>query len=323
MKGLFTQGVVVLLERAPSVRELKRALHGKWTVHENLDEEFNWFSGRVSLSGSGPDDRSTAAVAVYDCSWPDHMGDAQDEPMLLAAWTMGHLGPTTWPGALQRATDHAAWWPNARDAVDRHRAFVVLRTSYASGDPSDPVMPPGYNPLREIRGLTTGRRWLLDLPSAICAFNPNGEVLVDASTFDRFVSEAKSLRVDPLRLWLNVRVWSKGEWYAADTVGLAQFDSIDHEACAPIDAIDPNDVVMMLYNMALYATSEPAVIRSGDTTDGPGGVWQTLTSRDGVAAPPRPTYRWLPLFEASAPGSLVPDGEVEVPTQPWIPSPPT
>jgi hypothetical protein len=42
------------------------------------------------------------AIDTVDRPWPDDMGDPKENAEVFAAWSMGHFGPYTYPGGLQR-----------------------------------------------------------------------------------------------------------------------------------------------------------------------------------------------------------------------------
>src|SRR5262249_42736079 len=151
-------------------------------------------------------------VDVVEDAWPDGMGDPKEDADLFAAWSMGFLGTVTYPGGLARAVEQSHAWSGAGAAVARHQSFVRLMLTYAvRADQSDAGLHPNYKALDELRWLTSVWRSVLNVDSAICAFDPSGEVLVGAAGFDGALSAAASGGFAPLDLWSNIRMYTPVE----------------------------------------------------------------------------------------------------------------
>lgn len=312
VRGMISQGVVVLCRTAPSLGSVVRALHDFEPKDLSGHGGPAWLKSELTLRLPGPAGRGTVIADIFDLPWPDEMGDAAGEIELFGAWSTGFFGPMAFPGNLARAAEQPQYWTGAPGAL-AHRAFIRLLVTYAAGAaPDDPVIPPGVDPIGELQYLTHLQLRLLDLPEAICAFNPNGEVLMDGPTVAEELRWGADSGNQPLQLWSHVRQFAVDDgWLLLDTVGAEQWDRIDQEALVPPEGTAEfglNDVVGMLRNLALYLNAGGRNIEHGDTTDGPGGRWQCLYADDSIAPRPRPTMRWLPLHTARAPESLVPKG---------------
>jgi hypothetical protein len=242
-------------------------------------------------------------VEVLDRRWLDQMGDPKGDGDVFAAWGMGYFGPGTWPGALDRAGQYARAWPEARSAVPLHRAFIRILCSYvlgAKGTKSDaPVMPPDYRPLPELEFMTRIAAALVNLPETLCYFNPNGECIQRPSEFADMLSQFASLRLMPLPLWSNTRLFTISDlqppWDLMDTVGMMQLDVPDHEACFESGAYAPEDVNILLMNASAYVVQNGSVTRGGAAMVGPRDVkWQAFSVKEGLMTPPRATIRWFP-----------------------------
>ena len=228
--------------------------------------------------------------------------------MLFAAWSMGHFGPGAFPGGLQRATQNCWHWEDGAAVAQRHTSFVRIRTSYVLGaEGDDPVMPPDYDPVAELLFSTAIARAILNVPGALCYFNPNGEMLHTAEAIDSALAEQRDSGTLPQHLWCNVRLVRLSDqepWMLMDTVGMDQLDRVDHEALFG-DDYDPSQVARFLRSIADYLLQRGPVIKDGDTASGPGEVdWQARTFSDPIYQPPRDVMRWLPLDGSKAPPAL-------------------
>jgi hypothetical protein len=288
-KGFFTQGAAVLFSAAPTLDVLAELLPealarkpaaGHWAL-----------GGPTLILPLRPEVNGLFAVDVVDRPWPDGMGDPKEDTELFAAWSMGHFGPNTFPGNLERAK-RQSWISEAAPAlVERHRAFVRVRASYIFGAADDAaVLPPDHDPMDELRKLTAVAGKLLHLPDALLYFNPNGEVICDRETFEASAAVESHA---PLDLWSNVRMWNVGDgFFVMDTLGLGQLDFVDHEAVFRRDHVEPRDVARFLRNLSLYSVDQRPTFEDGNTTDGPGGIWRVKSFQESAVAPPRPVLRW-------------------------------
>jgi len=231
------------------------------------------------------------------------MGDLNTDLEVFGAWSMGHFGPGTWPGALERACQHSWTWPDGRTIPLQHEAFILIRCSYTLGTPENaPVIftPKDYEPVHELEFVTRIAAALVRLPQTLCFFKPSGEYVRGVSEFLRSQGEHASTEQMPLDLWSNVRFFKlenvNPAWYFMDTVGMSQLDAPDHEAFFQSGAYEPGYIYPFLRTMSAYVVEQGPIIRDGDTADGPGDVrWQGFNIGEGrIATPPREVIRWFP-----------------------------
>ena len=310
-KGIFTQSACVLLDRPTNLDELERVLSG-FEIRGRHDEvAAEWPFGGPSLTLTfRPEVNGFAAVDVIDRPWPDHMGDAQKEALLLGAWAMGHFGPFAYPGNLLRAGQQSWAWAEGKTIAPRHRAFVRVRLSYVFGAPENALIPQDYQPLPELEFVTRVAAALLELPGALCYFNPNGEVLRDAAGVRESLRHAAANKLPPLELWCNVRLFRLEDgWLMMDTVGNAQLDLPDLEACFRSAGYDCGGVDFFLRDLTLYLLRNGEVIAHGDTTGGPGEVsWRARVLDESMSPPPRRVLRFVPEDGAEVPPQIAGPG---------------
>ncbi len=293
-KGFFTQGVVILL-RAPVTIAAVRARLADFPVVKELPGA-SWEMGGPGLVVAYRRELNGAVtVDVVDRPWPDAMGDPKQEPMVFGAWSMGHFGPCTWPGGLQRAVQQAWAWPEARQGGVPHAGFVRLRVTYVGGADA-PVMPEGCDARHELEYLTRMGQALLGLPEALCWFVPGGELLLPAAKLKAQVEWAAEHDVPAVDAWTNARLYNLPDgWQLMDTVGNGQLDVPELEAVFPADFAEPGDVAAFLRNATAYLVERGPIIEDGNTMDGPGEVrWRAFEFEESVADPPRAVLRWFP-----------------------------
>lgn len=307
MKGMFTQGFVVLMERPVALDEL-RPLLPDHPFLKVVPADGEWpISGDSAVVAFQPEVNGMVAIDTIPHAWPDHMGDPKAEPMIFCAWGMGHFGPFAFPGGLERAMQHAWTWREAKDYVSRHTAFVRLRLSYGFGaGPDDKVMPPDCDPRAELDFLTELVRGILRHPATIAYFNPNGEVVAPPAGFEQSLAYHRQHKLPPLGLWTNVRLFDlPGEWLIMDTVGNSQFDLPDLEVAFPKGDFAPPDVDYFLRNATLYLLLNGQVIQSGHTMNGPKNRSLRATRfKNGLSSPPREVLSWLPADAKNVPSQL-------------------
>ena len=329
MKGLFTQSFVVLLSEPISVDEIEDLL-GDYEIPRRTEAAESWeLSGPGLIVAWRPEVNGHVQVDLVDQPWPDHMGDPASEGMLFGAWSMGHFGPFAFPGGLQRAIEQSWSCQEASDVAPGHRAFLRLRMSYIFGASDDtPVMPADCDPLSELHFLTELTLALLEHPSALCYYNPNGELLQTGETMAQLLGADAENGLPPLDVWSNIRLFNLPEdWSAMDSVGMWQLDAPDHEAGFLSERYEPDEVACFLRDLELYMLHSGEVIADGDSVDGPGDViWRVRTSDDGLTDPPRNTLRWLPedrsvppsiFYEESAQAKNAAQGEETATRKPW------
>jgi hypothetical protein len=303
-KGFFTQGAMVLTERPIDAEAVERALGAFEVVSRSPgDGEKNWMGGYPKwVVAWRPEANGYVTVDVVDAPWPDDMGDPKSPggQSLFAAWSMGFMGPMTWPGNLQRATQYTEAFGEeaAAKAAKRHGAFVRVRSTYALGAADqDPVMPKDYAARPELEFVTRVALALAAAPGALCYFNPGGETLFTAAELQRTLERYRGEGLPPLPVWSMgrlSRIDDAPPWMFADVVGMEQLDAQDHEACFRRDRYDPGEVMNFLRQTTHYTLENGPVIKDGHTTDGPGGVWRAMELEEGLLPAPRPVLRWFP-----------------------------
>jgi hypothetical protein len=303
-KGLFTQGVAILLDRPAKLEQIEAKL-GDFEILGRQKANDSWaISGPSLIVSYRPESNGLVAVDAVDQPWPDQMGDPKKDPEIFAAWSMGHFGPYAFPGSLKRAAQQCWSWERGKQIPARHKAFIRVRSSYVFGtDDNAPVMPDDYAPSEELDFVTQIAAAFLLTPGALCYFNPNGEVLRNRQDLSQSLSDAHSNDHPPLDLWSNVRLFNiNPEWVLMDTVGNAQLDLPDIEACFYAEAYDLMEIDAFLRNASIYLAQNGQVIRDSDTTDGPDGIcWQAHQFKQGVCDPQREVLRFLPLDDRPLP----------------------
>ena len=307
-KGMFTQGICVLLERVPSLDELEAVLE-EFEVCDRLEADEDWeLSGPSLTVAYRPECNGLVTIDIVDRTWPDHMGDPTNEAMIFGAWSMGHFGPFAYPGGLQRASQQCWAWEPGKTISERHTAFIRIRSSYTFGaEEDDSIMPDDYEPVPELEFVTKLASALLDVAGALCYFNPNGELLRDQDGLRETLNYGWANALPPLDAWSNVRMFIvNAQWSLMDTVGNGQLDIPDAEACFHSDSYDFNQVDNFLRNISLYVLNNGEVINDGDTMDGPGDIrWQAHQFESGMCDPPRRVLRWLPMDDRPVPPELL------------------
>lgn len=309
-KGFYTQTVVVLFELAPAVEALRAALAPGFEVVKSLDGgDDAWFGGPGLLVAYRREVNGALVVDVVDRPWPDDMGDPKDGTSLFGAWTLGQLGPLTFPGNLARAAQQAwRWRDGAPAAVAAHQGFVRLRLTYVGGASQDaPVMPRDCDPVHELEFLTRAARALLDLPSALAFFVPGGEILLSRELLDGISRHFHAHGLPPVAAWCNLRLFNlDGGWSLMDTVGNWQLDLPDMEAAFPKGSRDLGEVDEFLRNATDYHREKGAdIVKDGETMDLSGRPpWRGLHFEDSLLSPPRRVLRWIPVDAPDVPQVL-------------------
>jgi hypothetical protein len=296
IKGLFTQGVAVLLKEPVPLDDIEPFL-GPFKIVKRNDEFKNWeFGGPTLVLAYRPEVNGLVSVDVVDRPWPDSMGDPKTETMLFGAWSMGHFGPSAFPGNLERARQHCYVWKQGSETAGQHQSFIRIRTSYAFGLPDAPVMPKDCKAADELNFITKIVMELLKHPAALCYFNPGGELLAERPRMEKVIEHYEKAGMPPIDLWSNRRMFKFNEnWMLMDTVGMQQLDLDDVETCFRSDRFNPNDIALFLGNTSLYLAGKGPVIKNGETIDGPGKVlFRAMECENGMTAPPRRTLRFRP-----------------------------
>jgi hypothetical protein len=309
-KGIFTQGLVILLEKAVTLDEIAALLDGYEIVGRKDASEAREISGPALLVSYRPEQNACVSLDVYSSPWPDHMGDPKTDAQIFASWTMGYFGPYTYPGGLERSFAQSWRWSEAREAVAGHTAALRLRMSYVFGAGGDAkIVPAEYDPKEELIFLTKLAARFSELAGAICYFDPSGEVLLPFAALSDSLEHHTAHDLPPLDAWANVRLFNlNADWALMDCVGLGQLDASDHEVAFPKGLAEPQDVDSFIRNITLYLLKKGDIIKDGDTIDGPAGrKWQGRFFETGLNDPPRGVLRWLPCNVSNIPQMLLGD----------------
>jgi hypothetical protein len=328
-KGIFTAGACVLLREVVPLSVVARLVGGVAPLLDQEPAAESWhFGGRSLAVSTGQQPTARLLIDVVPQSWPDAMGDPVGDPKLFQAWGLGHFGPTTWPGSLDRAR-RSPWVERAAamGAAD-HAAFVRLRATQSAGVAGDdPLISQEYDPLAELYMVTKVAMALSDLPGALCYFNPNGESLATFANLQSSRQRGHCGGPMPLEVWSSRRLFAWAElpgWNLVDTVGVSQLDGfpskswcLDHEACFTTGRYSPNEISLFLLNTAHVLVTTKRQLADGATTDGPGGLWKMHFYEESLEMPPRNVVRWLPVDGPAPPPRFlgVPTRKTSKPTQ--------
>lgn len=316
-KGLFTQGMCVLLKEPLAVEKLEEILSGFTLLgrHESMEDIE---APETLVYEFDPDSNGHLLVTPSNRPWPDDMGDPDESPERFVAWSLGQFGPLAYPGCLKRAGEQSWGWEEGGEQIHDHRAHVRLLVSYVFGpeDPEEasddvPLVPEDYEAIKELDFLMKAVAAILETDQAICYFNPGGEVLRDENTLRRGLNYAWSHELPPLDMWTNVRLFRATEtWSLMDTVGNGQFDLPDLEAVFESSKFEPGEVESFLRSASLYMLHNEDDVEEGDTADGPDDTsWVAMECNDSLSDPPRETIRWIPQNGADPPEELMERGE--------------
>lgn len=313
-KGLFTQGIVVLLRQSVSIEEVAAAIDDFYPSEPIAASEDWTFLGPAVLLNMDEDGSGKVVVDVVDHRWPDAMGGSLDgsqddsesteDRKISDAWGLGNFGPHNYPGSLQRACEQSWVWEDGRELGDEPQAFIRVRSSYVLGEEDDaPILPEGYEPFDELALVTEVAAAITELPQAICYFNPNGEVLRDLKTLNESFEYAEENDFPPLDLWSNVRLYRlENDWAVMDTVGNSQLDLLDVEACFHAESYEFSEIESFLRLVTCFLEEAEEPIEDGDSVEGPGDkVWKIWRIDDSIAAPPRQVLRCLPQDDREVP----------------------
>ena len=313
-KGFYSQGLCILLSEPVSLDQMERALAKSGLKisgrQDGSDDELIDVPSLIMPYDQGDDGQ--IMISLLDREWPDDMGDPEDQPEVFVAWSLGQYGPLAYPGCLERATEQSWAWEDSGQKVGEHRCFIRVLCSYVIGVESDdaPLLPDDYDAMAELEYLTKIVSSLLELPQALCYFNPGGEVLRDEDGLREGLNYAWNHHLPALDMWTNVRLFkATDEWSLMDTVGNGQFDLPDIEAAFLTEKYDLADIEKFLRNASLTMLKTGDVFEEGDMADGAGtAVWRALVCEDALTDPPRPTIRWFPNDDTEVPEELTDTG---------------
>lgn len=331
--GLFTQAVVVLLAEVPELSAVGAALEKLQPRFTAADGSGDWMGGRDCwMIRSAERPKYSRQVVLIKEPWPDHMGDPATEMALFGAWSMGFLGPFTYPRNLSRACafTELAGSKGLADAASSHRACLLIRSSFAFGaKDNDPVIPADYDAVKDLRSITDLAMELMHaLPNSLF-FIPGGERLHDATSLAGELAHADERKLRPVGAWCNVRIfeldeWAPG-WLMMDSIGFVQLDSKlrpppDHEACWPRErlALDTGALWGFLLSIGDYTVGNGRSIEDGHTTDGAGIRWRAKWHENGLCDPPRDCIRWVPVECGDVPALIRGEEERKPARKRWL-----
>jgi Domain of unknown function (DUF4261) len=321
-KGVFSQGFV-LLTRAPiDVRELAPFLTD-FAASGGVEEDGRGSEAALripfhsELSGF-------VSVDVFPRPWPDEVADPSDS---REASLCGSFGPWASPGSLARAKEQAFRRPAALALVDEHKACIRIRLAYpVEASDGGPAVPPECEPEEELKFMTLVAEALSAHPAVLCYFNPNGEVLMTTAELAASRKKHAARGVPAFEIWSSVRVTMLREDYCVmDSVGSQQLDLVDLEVGFPSASLEMSEVDGFIRSLSLYLLTNGAVIRDGDTIEGPRqGRWRAFHVGRGLLEPSRPVLRWLAAELVDIPAELLLSGtggppapEVHANKRPW------
>lgn len=305
-KGLFTQGVAVLLKAPVKIKELIPLLEG-FEIVEQKGPAATWqISGPSLVLDYRPEVGGAICVDLVDQPWPDSMGGLNEDPALFAAWGTGHFGPFCFPGSLERACQHNYTWQGGSPIAAAHKAFLRVRLTYAiDSGPQAPPLPKGYSASDECEQMLAVVEALLEHPAALCYFNPNGEVLAPLQGLAEVCDYYRKAGLPAVNLLANRRMLKlrDSEWMMMDTIGMGQLDQVDLEACFG-PGYDPNEVAVFLVNTTL-AMTRGTVYKDGHTLTGPKRVlFEVRRFSEPGLVPPRDVLRFRPLDGTVSPAQI-------------------
>lgn len=306
-KGYYTQGAAVLLNAPIKIDVLEKLLDG-FSILERREGGPTWHTaGPMLVLEFRPKVNGVILVDLVDQPWPDSMGCANDDPSLFAAWGTGQFGPFCFPGSLSRACQYCLQWREGAALAAAHKAFVRIRITYSLDAPDDQVNVP-KNPMlvEETEMLIAVAEAILEHKSAICYFNPNGEVLAPLAQVAQMCEHFSKNSAPAVTMLSNRRVvkFEGSDWLLMDTVGLGQLDITDLEACFT-EEYDLNEVAMFLVNTALHIAKLGPVIKDGYTMTGPKGMlFEARKFDEPKLVPPRQVLRFRPRDGKVSPPEL-------------------
>jgi len=322
-KGLFTQGMCVLLREPMSMSEVEKRLSmfTPTARQESLEDDD---APETLVMEYRPEVDGHLLVTPSSARWPDDMGEPDENPEAFVAWSLGQFGPLTYPGCLGRGLAQSDLQDSVREDALNHTAHVRVLISYIVGadddDDSDddlPLMPEGYNAIDELQTVIRAVTALLESPQAICYFNPGGELIMDDSQLRRVLNKAWNEDQPPLKAWVQTRRLQESNgigsdrWHIIDSVGHGQLDIPDLEAVYVGDDYPEEQVEQFLevITQELMADEgQEELFIEGEVREGPGDSnWRSFACGDALNAPPRPTIRWVPEDEHEVPEIVLDD----------------
>lgn len=296
----FPQILTVLCDRAPALEEVLGVLSRIGAQARPEPRGTGWTLGHPGVLVPGGPDLPGVFVDILPLPWPDGLGARDEDEALRTAALQGAFGPTPAPGALARASTHAAHWPEAAAAVATHTTVLRIRTS--------PHFPgTAASPAATWRHLTGIGLLLLSLPGATAWFAPQGEVLHSRSTLVPALQRAQDAGHQPVDVWTGLRFFRLGDadgWAVMDTVGMSILDGTDGEFCFRPEELDPREAGAFLRNVTLYLLDGSKPVDEGHTLEGPEMRVRVVRPERCLVAPSRPVLRLVPVAGRPLPAVL-------------------
>jgi hypothetical protein len=296
---IFVETMVLLLRSAPTLDEIKSVL-GDFKINKVRNQGIDTWEhcGPALFLEYREEYFGQYVIDIVDRPWPDELDYDKPDTKLHKAWREGCFGISTCPGALERAAEQSWVWPEGREQIKQAKAFLRVRTTFMLDRDEefeeDDWIPEDYDAPEELMEIHTIVSALFNLPQVICYFNPQGEVLRDAKSFE----EADDLYYDnelpALELWCNVRLFRVNEeWTMMDTVGNSQIGVPDLEAVFFADAYSPAEVDELLRLTTMCFLENPDF--DGESMqDEKGTTWKMTHHADSICDPPRQVVRLIP-----------------------------
>ena len=87
-KGMFTQGLCVLLNRVPTLDEVESTLND-FEICKRIEANEEWtFGGPTLVVAYELERNGLVSVDIVDRQWPDHMGDNAADTMIFGVKTI-------------------------------------------------------------------------------------------------------------------------------------------------------------------------------------------------------------------------------------------
>lgn len=307
-QGLFTQTLCILLRQPVSVSAIKQAL-SEFRILAESESTDGWEVSGPSIWIEAPEGmEGIGVVDSVDQAWPDDMGYEDEDSPVYKAWDNGLFGPLTFPGSLERAAEQSWGWPEGKDVPEKSVSFLRIRMGYGFENDAEETMPEECDPVGELTFLTSICNALLQLPQAICYFNPSGEVLRDRETFEESLQLCSEHEIPTVDLWSNVRLFRfDNDWAMMDTVGNGQLGLPDVEACFAQEEYDLNGVDQLLRMVSMYLVGNEEFEEGEEIEDEAGVTWRMSMHVDSICDPPRPVIRLIPNDGRPLPEELTQD----------------
>lgn len=233
-------------------------------------------SARLQIRGAFRGDGDAIVVDTFPNRWPE----ALEVP---STW-----GPCTTSDSLARAVRHSAGWEEAREFVDQHQGFLLLRFFEGASTPQT-----RDERITSFLALVKLVRALSELPEVTAFFCPGGEVLLPLEFLGDVLQTTQMVGMPPFDLLANLRLsWLDERWIIFETVGNRQIDLADLEVYADSQGKDLNEIASWLRRWSWQHSLPEKGLVDGSIVDGPNGTkFQVIFADDALLAPKRNVVR--------------------------------